>query len=134
MHPSKIIAPSVVFGFGEHGTVTESLSESEMFDHVKGAFTDTKSTQIGRFEMADSGTLFTDEIANTPLSQQIKLLRVLEESQFEKFGAIKTQMVGIRSISVTNANLNLAVERGEFRKDHLYRINRVEIETTPQRA
>lgn len=110
------------------GAVTETLFESEMFGHQKGAFTDAKSTRIGRFELADKGTLFLDEVANTPYSQQGKLLRVLEDSQFEKVGSSKTQTVDIRLITATNADLNLAVKNGEFRKDLYYRINTIEIE------
>ncbi|PKI17663.1 sigma-54-dependent transcriptional regulator [Colwellia sp. 12G3] len=110
------------------GSVTETLFESEMFGHVKGAFTDAKSTRIGRFELADSGTLFLDEIANTPYSQQGKLLRVLEDNEFEKVGSNKTISVDVRLISATNANLTEAVENGEFRKDLLYRINTIVIE------
>jgi DNA-binding NtrC family response regulator len=110
------------------GAVTESLFESEMFGHVKGAFTDAKSSRIGRFELADEGTLFLDEIANTPYSQQGKLLRVLEESQFEKVGSSKTQTVNFRLVTATNSDLNLAVAEEKFRKDLLYRINTVEIE------
>jgi DNA-binding NtrC family response regulator len=115
------------------GAVTEALFESEMFGHVKGAFTDAKNTRIGRFELADGGTLFLDEIANTPYSQQGKLLRVLEDSEFEKVGSNKTISVEIRLISATNANLDDAVTRNEFRKDLLYRINTVTIEIPPLR-
>lgn len=115
------------------GAVTETLFESEMFGHVKGAFTDAKSTRIGRFELADEGTLFLDEIANTPYSQQGKLLRVLEDSQFEKVGSSKTQTVDIRLITATNADLNSAVADGTFRKDLLYRVNTIEIEIPPLR-
>lgn len=110
------------------GAVTETLFESEMFGHVKGAFTDAKSTRIGRFELADGGSLFLDEIANTPYSQQGKLLRVLEDSEFEKVGGNKTQSVDIRLISATNANLSDAVNNSVFRKDLLYRINTIAIE------
>lgn len=110
------------------GAVSETLFESEMFGHVKGAFTDAKSTRIGRFELADGGSLFLDEIANTPYSQQGKLLRVLEDQQFEKVGASKTQSVDVRLICATNANLNQMVASGEFRKDLLYRINTITIE------
>ena len=110
------------------GSVTETLFESEMFGHVKGAFTDAKSTRIGRFELADCGTLFLDEIANTPYSQQAKLLRVLEDNEFEKVGSNKTISVDVRLISATNANLTQAVENNEFRKDLLYRINTIAIE------
>jgi len=115
------------------GAVTEALFESEMFGHVKGAFTDAKSTRIGRFELADGGTLFLDEIANTPYSQQGKLLRVLEDREFEKVGSNKTISVDIRLVSATNANLDEAVARNEFRKDLLYRINTVTIEIPPLR-
>lgn len=116
------------------GAVTETLFESEMFGHTKGAFTDAKTTRIGRFELADSGTLFLDEIANTPYSQQGKLLRVLEDSEFEKVGGNKTQSVDIRLISATNADLNQAVDNNAFRKDLLYRINTIAIEIPPLRA
>lgn len=115
------------------GAFTESLFESEMFGHVKGAFTDAKSTRIGRFEMADGGTLFLDEIANTPYSLQGKLLRVLEDGQFEKVGSSKTQKVNVRLITATNTDLSLAVKEGRFREDFLYRINTVEIEVPPLR-
>jgi len=115
------------------GAVTESLFESEMFGHVKGSFTDAKTTRIGRFELADEGTLFLDEIANTPYSQQGKLLRVLEERQFEKVGASKTQHTNFRLITATNCDLQAAVSEGKFRKDLLYRINTVEIEIPPLR-
>ncbi len=116
------------------GAVAESLFESEMFGHVKGAFTDAKATRIGRFELADGGSLFLDEIANTPYSQQGKLLRVLEEQQFEKVGDSKTQCVDVRLICATNANLNDAVATGKFRKDLLYRVNTITIDIPPLRA
>jgi DNA-binding NtrC family response regulator len=115
------------------GAVTETLFESEMFGHVKGSFTDAKTTRIGRFELADEGTLFLDEIANTPYSQQGKLLRVLEEKQFEKVGSSKTQNTNFRLITATNCDLQMAVSEGKFRKDLLYRINTVEIEIPPLR-
>lgn len=115
------------------GAVPESLFESEMFGHVKGAFTDAKVTRIGRFELADEGTLFLDEIANIPYSQQGKLLRVLEESQFEKVGSSKTQTVDFRLITATNTDLKFAVAEEKFREDLLYRINTVEIEIPPLR-
>jgi DNA-binding NtrC family response regulator len=115
------------------GAVSEALFESEMFGHVKGSFTDAKTTRIGRFELADGGSLFLDEIANTPYSQQAKLLRVLEDQQFEKVGGNKTQSVDVRLICATNANLEQAVIAGEFRKDLLYRINTIVIEIPPLR-
>lgn len=109
------------------GAVTESLFESEMFGHLKGALTDAKSTRIGRFELANSSTLFLDEIANTPYSQQGKLLRVLEDSQFEKVGSSQTQTVDVRLVAATNADLDTMIEEGSFRKDLFFRINTFEI-------
>ncbi|MDO6423378.1 sigma-54-dependent transcriptional regulator [Saccharophagus degradans] len=115
------------------GAITETLFESEMFGHLKGAFTDAKQTRIGRFELAESGTLFLDEIANTPLSQQAKLLRVLEERRFEKVGATKTQVADIRLITATNSQPSQLVADGLFRQDLLYRINTVELVVPPLR-
>ncbi|MDP3517591.1 MAG: sigma-54 dependent transcriptional regulator [Pseudohongiella sp.] len=115
------------------GGITESLFESEMFGHVKGAFTDARDNRLGRFELAEGGTLFLDEIANTPLSQQMKLLRVLEEKQFEKVGSSRTQVSDCRIICATNSDLDHAVASGAFRKDLLYRINTIEIEVPPLR-
>lgn len=109
------------------GAISENLFESEMFGHDKGAFTDAKEQRIGRFELADDGSIFLDEIANIPLSQQAKLLRVLEEQQFERVGSSKTQQVDVRLISATNACLEELVAQGEFRQDLLYRLNTVEI-------
>jgi len=109
------------------GAISESLFESEMFGHVKGAFTDAKNQRIGRFELADNGTVFLDEIANISLTQQAKLLRVLEEKQFEKLGSSKTQQVNVRVVSATNSPLNELVENNQFRQDLLYRLNTVEI-------
>jgi DNA-binding NtrC family response regulator len=109
------------------GAISESLFESEMFGHIKGAFTDAKENRIGRFEMAESGTIFLDEIANISLSQQAKLLRVLEEHQFEKVGSSKTQQVDVRLISATNADLSELIAEGNFRQDLLYRLNTIEI-------
>jgi DNA-binding NtrC family response regulator len=105
------------------GAISESLFESELFGHVKGAFTDAKENRIGRVELAEKGTLFMDEIGNIPLPQQAKLLRLLEEHQFEKVGSSKTQTANIRLISATNANLDAMVEDATFRQDLLYRLN-----------
>lgn len=116
------------------GAITEGLFESEMFGHVKGSFTDAKSTRIGRFELADKGTLFFDEIGNTPISQQGKLLRVLEESKFEKVGSSKTQTVDVRVISATNSDLNKSMSEGKFRTDLMYRLNTIQIEIPPLRS
>mgnify|MGYP000161818340 CR=1 FL=1 len=109
------------------GSITESLFESEMFGHVKGAFTDAKQDRIGRFELAAEGTLFLDEIANINLTQQAKLLHVLEERQFERVGSHITQEADVRLISATNANLHDMVAQGQFRQDLLYRLNTVEL-------
>jgi DNA-binding NtrC family response regulator len=107
------------------GAISENLFESEMFGHVKGAFTDARENRIGRFELADQGSLFLDEIGNIPLSQQAKLLRVLESQQFEKVGASKTQQVDTRVIAATNADIEALIKAGEFRQDLLYRLNTI---------
>lgn len=109
------------------GSISETLFESEMFGHVKGAFTDAHESRIGRFELADKGTIFLDEIGNTPYSQQAKLLRVLETKQFERAGSSTTQTSDCRVITATNANLNEEVESSRFRRDLLYRINTIQL-------
>lgn len=116
------------------GAITDTLFESEMFGHVKGAFTDAKENRIGRVELAEQGTLFLDEIANIPLAQQAKLLRLLEEHQFEKVGASKTQQANIRVISATNGNLMQMVSDKSFRQDLLYRLNTFVVEIPPLKA
>ncbi len=109
------------------GGINEHVFESEMFGHVKGAFTDAKADRIGRFELADGGSLFLDEIANIPPSQQPKLLRVLEDGELERVGSSRTLKVDVRLISATNADLRAEVASGQFRKDLLFRLNTVEI-------
>lgn len=109
------------------GAIPESLFESEMFGHVKGAFTDAKDTRIGRFEMAEGGTLFMDELANIPIAQQAKLLRVLEERKFEAVGSSKSQHADIRVISATNSDLLKDINEGRFRQDLFYRLNTIEL-------
>lgn len=109
------------------GCIPDTLFESEMFGHVKGAFTDARQQRIGRFELADGGTLFLDEVGNTPLNQQAKLLRMLEERQFEKVGASKTQTADVRIISATNADFSRMLESGQFRRDLYYRLNTFEL-------
>ncbi|MBO0859494.1 MAG: sigma-54-dependent Fis family transcriptional regulator [Chloracidobacterium sp.] len=109
------------------GGLPEGVFESELFGHIKGAFTDAKVDRVGRFEMADEGTLFLDEIANISLPQQAKLLRVLETGEFERVGSSKTRKVNVRIISATNADLHAEVAVGRFRQDLLFRLNTVEI-------
>jgi DNA-binding NtrC family response regulator len=110
------------------GGLPEGIFESELFGHVKGAFTDAKTDRIGRFELAHGGTLFLDEIANIPISQQAKLLRVLESGEMERVGSSQTRRVDVRIISATNANLDQEVNAGRFRQDLLFRLNTVEIQ------
>lgn len=110
------------------GGLPEGIFESELFGHVKGAFTDAKTDRIGRFELAHGGTLFLDEIANIPISQQAKLLRVLESGEMERVGSSQTRRVDVRIISATNADLNQEVIAGRFRQDLLFRLNTVEIQ------
>jgi DNA-binding NtrC family response regulator len=115
------------------GGISEHLFESEMFGHVRGAFTDAKGDRIGRFELADGGTLFLDEIGNIPLSQQAKLLRVLEDGEFERVGSSRTQSAQVRVISATNADLDSLIGEQRFRQDLLFRLNTVEIHLPPLR-
>ncbi|HEU5130808.1 MAG TPA: sigma-54 dependent transcriptional regulator, partial [Pyrinomonadaceae bacterium] len=115
------------------GALAEGVFESELFGHVRGAFTDAKSDRVGRFELADGGTLFLDEIGNVPLNLQPKLLRVLETGDFERVGSSKTQKVNVRLLSATNADLHAEVALGRFRQDLLFRLNTVEIKLPPLR-
>ena len=115
------------------GSLSEGVFESELFGHVKGAFTDARSDRVGRFELADGGTLFLDEIANVPMNKQTKLLRVLETSEFERVGSSKTRNVDVRVISATNADIREEVKAGRFREDLLFRLNTVEIHLPPLR-
>jgi DNA-binding NtrC family response regulator len=115
------------------GGFSEGVFESELFGHVKGAFTDAKADRVGCFELADGGTLFLDEIANVPLQQQAKLLRVLETREIQRVGSSKVRKVDVRMISATNANLGELVAEGDFREDLLYRLNTVEIKLPPLR-
>ena len=115
------------------GGLSETLFESELFGHVKGAFTDAKSDRAGRFELADESSLFMDEIANIPLNQQAKLLRVIEAGEFERVGSSKTLRANVRIISATNAKLADEVAAGRFRQDLLFRLNTIEIALPPLR-
>src|SRR5438132_6056444 len=115
------------------GGIPDGLFESELFGHVKGAFTDAKVDRVGRFELTEGGTLFLDEIANLPLPQQAKLLRVLETGEFERVGSSKTQRVSVRVISATNADMHARAPAGEVRQDLLFRLNTVELRLPPLR-
>ena len=115
------------------GGLPEGVFESEVFGHVKGAFTDAKADRVGCFELAHGGTLFLDEIANVPLSQQAKLLRILEAGELQRVGSSKMRTVDVRLIAATNADLHDAVNQGTFRPDLLYRVNTVEIHIPPLR-
>jgi len=115
------------------GGLSEGVLESELFGHVKGAFTDARSDRAGRFELADGGTLFLDEIANAPLSLQAKLLRVLETGEFERVGSSRTLRGDVRIISATNADLEAEVTAGRFRQDLRFRLNTIELHLPPLR-
>jgi DNA-binding NtrC family response regulator len=115
------------------GGFSEGVFESELFGHVKGAFTDARTDRVGCFELAHGGTLFLDEIANISLQQQAKLLRVLENKEIQRVGSSKVRKVDVRVLSATNANLPEAVQEGKFREDLLYRLNTVEIHLPPLR-
>ena len=115
------------------GGVSEGVFESELFGHVKGAFTDARQDRVGRFELADGSSLFLDEIANVPLGQQQKLLRVLETGEFERLGSSRTRRADVRLISATNADLHAEVTAGRFRQDLLFRLNTIEVHLPPLR-
>ena len=115
------------------GGLSEGVFESELFGHVKGAFTDARVDRVGRFELADGGTLFLDEIANVPLAQQAKLLRVIETGESERVGSSKTRRVNVRILSATNAKIKEEVAAGRFREDLLFRLNTIEIHLPPLR-
>jgi DNA-binding NtrC family response regulator len=115
------------------GGLSEGVFESELFGHVKGAFTDAKTDRVGRFELADGGAIFLDEIANISLSQQAKLLRVLQTGDVERVGSSRPRHVDVRVISATNADLQQEVETGRFREDLLFRLNTIEIRLPPLR-
>src|SRR6201993_3697175 len=115
------------------GGLSEGIFESELFGHVKGAFTDARSDRIGRFELADGSTLFLDEIANVPLNLQAKLLRVLETGDLERVGSSATRRVNVRLLSATNADLIKDIEAGKFREDLYFRLNTIQIHLPPLR-
>jgi len=115
------------------GGVAEGVFESELFGHVRGAFTDAKLDRAGAFEVADGGTLFLDEVANMPMQQQAKLLRVLQTGEFTPVGSSKVKRADVRVIAATNARLHDEVGQGRFREDLLYRLNTVEVQLPPLR-
>jgi DNA-binding NtrC family response regulator len=115
------------------GGLSDGVLESELFGHVKGAFTDAKADRTGCFELADGGTLFLDEIANMPHSQQARLLRVLQTGEFHPVGSSRSKRVDVRVLAATNADVSKAAVDGRFREDLLYRLNTVEIRLPPLR-
>ena len=115
------------------GGISEGVFESELFGHVKGAFTDAKTDRVGFFEMADGGTLFLDEIGNLPLKLQSKLLRVLQTGEFQRVGSSRTQRADVRLLAATNVDIRQEVAEGNFREDLLYRLNTVEVHLPPLR-
>jgi two-component system response regulator HydG len=112
------------------GAVSETLFESELFGHVKGAFTDARTDRAGKFEAAEGGTLFLDEIGNLSYPLQAKLLSVIQSRQIVRVGDNKPIPVNIRLVCATNSNLELAVQKGEFREDLLYRVNTIHLGNT----
>jgi DNA-binding NtrC family response regulator len=115
------------------GGLADGVFESELFGHVKGAFTDARTDRIGRFELAEGGTIFLDEIGNVPLRQQSKLLRVIESGEIERVGSSHSKRVDVRVISATNIDIQAACDAKEFREDLLFRLNTVEIRLPPLR-
>jgi transcriptional regulator with PAS, ATPase and Fis domain len=115
------------------GAIPEELLESELFGHEKGAFTGALRTRIGRFELANGGTIFLDEIGDMSPALQVKVLRVLQEKQFERIGGVKTLQVDVRIIAATNQNLEKAIEEKRFREDLFYRINVIPTHLPPLR-
>ena len=115
------------------GGLSEGVFESELFGHVKGAFTDARADRVGRFELAEGGTLFLDEIANVSLNLQAKLLRVLQTGEMERVGSSKTRRVDVRILAATNADVNAELAAGRFRQDLLFRLNTIEIYLPPLR-
>jgi two-component system response regulator PilR (NtrC family) len=115
------------------GAIPESLIESELFGHMKGAFTDAIATKKGLFEMADEGTIFLDEISELPLLMQVKLLRVLQDKEFKRVGGTDDIRVDVRIISATNKDLEEAVKEKRFREDLFYRLNVIQVKMPPLR-
>ncbi|MBV9774631.1 MAG: sigma-54-dependent Fis family transcriptional regulator [Gemmatimonadetes bacterium] len=132
LHASSARAPRPLVTVNA-GAIAEGVFESELFGHVKGAFTDARTDRVGAFELADGGTLFLDEIGTMPHDQQAKLLRVLQTGELQRVGSSKTRRVDVRVLSATNTDLPQAVAEGRFREDLLFRLNTVEIHLPPLR-
>jgi formate hydrogenlyase transcriptional activator len=115
------------------GAISAGLVESELFGHVKGAFTGALASRDGRFKLADGGTIFLDEVGELPPDTQVKLLRVLQEQEFEPIGSSRSVKVDVRVIAATNRDLSVAVQEGKFRSDLFYRLNVVPISVPPLR-
>lgn len=115
------------------GGMSEGVFESELFGHVKGAFTDARSDRVGFFELADRGTLFLDEIGNLPIKLQAKLLRVLQAGEYQRVGSSRTERADVRVLSATNVDIRAEIVEGRFREDLLYRLNTVEVRLPPLR-
>ncbi|MDX1380958.1 MAG: sigma-54 dependent transcriptional regulator, partial [Xanthomonadales bacterium] len=127
---SRAVEPFVAVNMG---SIPETLFESEMFGHMRGAFTDARESRSGRFELADGGTLFLDEVGNLPPPQQAKLLRVLESGRFERVGGSRTLTADVRVLTATNADLPAMIGEGKFRRDLYFRLNTVQIHIPPLR-
>jgi DNA-binding NtrC family response regulator len=132
LHVLSLRAPKPMVAVNA-GALAEGTFESELFGHVRGAYTDAKTDRVGRFELADGGTLFLDEIANVPVNLQPKLLRVLETGEFERVGSSQTRRVDVRVLSATNSDLKEESAQGRFRQDLFFRLNTVEIHLPPLR-
>ena len=132
MHESSLRA-SRPFVAVDAGGLSPGVFESELFGHVRGAFTDAKADRVGCFELADGGTLFLDEIGNLPIAQQVKLLRVIQTGEFHPVGSSRTRRANVRVLAATNVDIGREVAEGRFREDLLYRLNTVEIHLPPLR-
>ncbi|WP_394844243.1 sigma-54 dependent transcriptional regulator [Pendulispora brunnea] len=132
MHEGSLRA-SKPFVAVDAGGLSPSLFESELFGHVRGAFTDAKTDRVGCFELADGGTLFLDEIGNLPIAQQVKLLRVIQTGEFHPVGSSRTRRANVRVLAATNVDIGREVAEGRFREDLLYRLNTVEVHLPPLR-